>query len=180
MREQQLELIKEETRKCTKCGTIHPVVDFYLRKGKYGNPIRSSWCRACHAKVQLAWNAKHVESIKEYRRLWARQDRQKKYDKYRKYEIRKKCKKFGTTEEWYYSRLKEQNDLCAICGQPETSMHPSQTSRVMPLSIDHNHVTGKVRGLLCWKCNTQLHVIERGGNWIEKASGYLRKHSEGD
>jgi hypothetical protein len=52
--------------------------------------------------------------------------------------------KFGITPEQYQEMLKAQNGVCAICFQKETRR---------ALSVDHNHITGKVRGLLCDDCN---------------------------
>jgi len=44
--------------------------------------------------------------------------------------------------------LEAQHGLCAICLRP-----PKEGKR---LAVDHNHKTGKVRGLLCWFCNKRL------------------------
>ena len=62
--------------------------------------------------------------------------------------------------------FKEQNGNCAICGLPELMQR---------LSVDHNHKTGTVRGLLCKRCNTRLSLIE-DAKFIIKAKAYLRKY----
>ena len=63
----------------------------------------------------------------------------------------RKCKmarKYGITPEEYTAMFLSQNGVCAICGTP-----PEAHKK---LAIDHNHITGKVRGLLCYKCNVML------------------------
>lgn len=58
----------------------------------------------------------------------------------------------------------EQNGKCAICWTETHDLH-----------VDHNHVTNKVRGLLCRKCNTALHAIE-DEQFMLLAIAYLRRH----
>jgi len=65
--------------------------------------------------------------------------------------VRHKLKKFGLTQEQFNTLLSQQNGLCAICGKPPKRV----------LAIDHDHVTGRVRGLLCSKCNLNLGFVEK-------------------
>lgn len=57
---------------------------------------------------------------------------------------------------------------CEICGNPPSGKRVN-------LSVDHDHVTHEVRGLLCSRCNLDLQAIERGPEWIEKALAYLKQ-----
>jgi len=58
----------------------------------------------------------------------------------------------------YVALAAAQKNVCAICEQPETHvMH----GKVKPLSVDHNHSTGSVRGLLCASCNHMLGHAKR-------------------
>jgi len=41
------------------------------------------------------------------------------------------------------------------------------------LSVDHNHKTGKIRGLLCTKCNTALGIMEENKELMLKLINYL-------
>lgn len=52
------------------------------------------------------------------------------------------------TAEEYDSLFEQQNGVCAICFQPETHFKF--------LAVDHNHITGEIRGLLCHSCNLSL------------------------
>src|SRR6266702_1023137 len=68
--------------------------------------------------------------------------------------------RYGLTEEDYNKKYEQQNGVCAICKKPETILH-NITKKVMSLSVDHSHITGKNRDLLCHVCNSQLvPVIE--------------------
>lgn len=64
-------------------------------------------------------------------------------------------KLYGLTADNYYGLLKSQGGLCAICKQPEKAKNRKF------LSVDHCHKTGKVRSLLCAKCNFLVGVYER-------------------
>jgi len=70
-----------------------------------------------------------------------------------------------------YNRMfNEQNGCCIICG-----VHQSKLTK--RLSIDHNHKTGKIRGLLCHKCNIGLGVFEDSIEILQKAIEYLKKEA---
>lgn len=60
---------------------------------------------------------------------------------------------YGVSLEWYNTQDEKQGRVCGICGKPK------KTKR---LAVDHNHRTGKVRGLLCMMCNRKiLGVMEK-------------------
>jgi hypothetical protein len=83
--------------------------------------------------------------------------------------LRQQLKKYGVTVEWYLRRLKLQNNVCAICGKPETN---TRNGKIKRLSVDHNHQTNRARALLCQSCNTRIGVLEDLG-WVAKAREYL-------
>jgi hypothetical protein len=68
-------------------------------------------------------------------------------------------RKYGVTREQYAAMFLEQNGVCALCGLPERFVNRIN-GLVDPLSIDHNHSTNHVRGLLCRNCNRQLAWYE--------------------
>lgn len=82
------------------------------------------------------------------------------------YEKSLSLRKFGLTFDEYINLRKTQNDCCAICGE-------SQENLAVGLNIDHNHVTGKVRGLLCNSCNTALGSFKDSEEILNKAINYL-------
>ncbi len=70
---------------------------------------------------------------------------------------------------------KEQDHKCAICGEPESQMRNGITRH---LAVDHDHKTGKVRGLLCSACNTALGKFDDDPAIIARAIAYLAKHAD--
>lgn len=89
---------------------------------------------------------------KEHRGDWTN----KEYCKFRRY---------GITKEEFHYLLKIQNNCCAIC----KSSDPKKSS----WSIDHDHRTGEVRGLLCHFCNTMLGFAKDNSIILRSAIDYL-------
>jgi len=81
-------------------------------------------------------------------------------------------KKFGITPEQYDKMLKTQNGVCAICHRPETN-HLRGILRC--LSVDHDHTTGVIRGLLCAKCNQGIGSFGDDPVRLIAASTYLNR-----
>ena len=73
-----------------------------------------------------------------------------------------------------YDRMwNEQQGYCAICGGVETLLSNGKTKA---LSVDHNHKTGRVRQLLCYRCNVMLGSALESEDILMKAISYLREH----
>ena len=66
-------------------------------------------------------------------------------------------KKYKITMDDFEKMLESQNRVCKICGMDGKS----KDNRRQHLCVDHCHKTGKVRGLLCMKCNTALGAFEK-------------------
>ncbi len=132
-------------------------------------PKKGKWrprCRACVSKQVREDNARHPERALAHQRVyWATHPQVK---------IRAGMKRYGTDEVWYAQQLKKQNGVCAICNQPERRRHPGKDAPVR-LAVDHDHVTGKVRGLLCWWCNSRVAHLE-DPVWMPAAMRYLKKY----
>lgn len=77
----------------------------------------------------------------------------------------------------YEKMLKDQNELCKICNKPETMLSNGKTKVLKRLAIDHCHTTGKVRGLLCHRCNTGIGGFYESIDLLNFAIDYLKKHS---
>jgi len=73
---------------------------------------------------------------------------------------------FDITFEDYNKLLEKQNESCAIC-------HRHQTEFDRALAVDHNHETGKVRGLLCLSCNNGLGRFKDNKDLLSEAIKYL-------
>lgn len=83
--------------------------------------------------------------------------------------------KYGITLYDFAQLRAAQNNLCAICQQPETTR--TNSGRVRRLCIDHDHRTNKVRGLLCVSCNRALGLLRDKPELLRKASIYLEQHA---
>lgn len=86
-------------------------------------------------------------------------------------------KKFGLTLEQYNEMLEDQKGLCASCDKSEMQIN-KKSGLVKMLSVDHDHKTGKIRQLLCNRCNIALGVVNDSVEWLEKLIIYLRLHGE--
>ena len=79
--------------------------------------------------------------------------------------MKPRAKQLGVDDDRYAEMLRAQNGGCAICG------NPPKTRR---LDVDHDHRTGRVRGLLCHRCNRALPSWVSGA-WLLKALEYLAR-----
>lgn len=70
--------------------------------------------------------------------------------------------RYGLTTEEFNLMLKLQHNTCAICINPA-------------VVVDHDHVTGKVRGLLCSQCNAALGFLEDNIVYLKNAIEYLEE-----
>lgn len=164
---------------CLKCKTQKMESEFHKnRNGKFG--LRS-YCKECSKKYSKKYReenannlrekgkkyrAKNADKIKEHNKKYNRENADK-LKKYRKKNIDKRRESslkryYGITLEDYNKFLEMQGGICAICGKPETK---SINGTLFTLSVDHDHKTGKVRGLLCKDCN--LGVGKLGDNLDE-------------
>ena len=82
------------------------------------------------------------------------------------YRIKSCVKKYGLSLEDFKKIFKEQNGCCKICGK-----HQSEFKK--RLSVDHNHSTGKVRGLLCINCNRGLGSFKDNIKNLKTAVVYI-------
>lgn len=87
----------------------------------------------------------------------------------RKHYNRVLLKKYGWTIEEWESVLASQGGGCAIC-----RCTPEQQTKMF--AVDHNHETGKNRGILCGRCNVALGLLGDSADVIDAAAAYLRKH----
>jgi hypothetical protein len=85
----------------------------------------------------------------------------------RKVSLRTQLKKYGATTELYTRMFNSQGGVCLMCGKSNENGYR--------LSIDHNHFTGKIRGLLCTGCNSKLGMVENL-EFLESAIKYLKEY----
>ena len=72
----------------------------------------------------------------------------------------------------YHDLLVKQDNKCAICKKEEAAKH--QNGKIKRLSVDHHHDSGKIRGLLCTKCNTAIGLFKESTEILLSAIEYLK------
>lgn len=182
--------MKVKTRTCTRCQHRFPEnrENFPVRDGAFRGQ-----CRDCYNKqkrnaeigrlndplYRLRHNKRKSHEKIQFRRANPTLQRERDREAWLK-------KVYGITVQWYDAKLKEQNKVCALCFEAHSRKH-WRSGKIEALHIDHDHANGKVRGLLCTKCNKLLGqfeillkmcepVVAIAGTWLEKAAAYLEKH----
>ena len=114
------------------------------------------------------WRIRNPDKMKAAVRAWV--DKNKNYvsTRHRKYELRNK---YNMTEIDYEALLLKQNKKCAICGTT------TPTGKWKVFAVDHCHVTGDVRGLLCNECNRGMGLLRDNAELLRKAADYLDNHT---
>jgi hypothetical protein len=88
----------------------------------------------------------------------------------------RKWRAAGVDATRYQEMLREQGGVCAICAQPERA--PDKASgKTKDLAIDHDHVTGAIRALLCSNCNRGLGLFNDDDALLAKAQAYVLQYS---
>jgi hypothetical protein len=144
-------LLKATHAKCTCCYLVKQIDDFY--KATHKKSGYRSTCKECDKAYHRKWYADNPEKAREQ---WVRAS--KKYDP----RPSRRKRLYGLSVEEYEALLKAQNNICAIC------------KAVFPDSVDHDHKTKKVRGLLCGNCNKGLGLLGDSIESLEDALNYLR------
>ncbi len=75
---------------------------------------------------------------------------------------------YGMTVEMYEDLLAAQNNACAIC-------KATRGAKRQRLHVDHDHATGRIRGLLCSACNRGIGFFKDSPNLLQTAAAYLAR-----
>ena len=132
--------MKIETKTCGHCKKEQSFSEFYKKKSGKQAGEYESWCKTCkNEKGRVIDRIRYrLECPKRYKLTdWKRQLKQ------------------IFTHGMYDRLFFEQKGCCAVCGK-----HQSELKKA--LGVDHNHVTGQIRGLLCSACNFLIGHLEKG------------------
>ena len=113
------------------------------------------------------WEWKESESSAD-KAAYARQWRRNNPDKDKNNTLKKH---YGITLDEYNEMARNQNNVCAICHNPEYSVDKDGGPRMM--AVDHCHTTTKVRALLCSSCNKALGGFKDDPELLRKAASYI-------
>lgn len=170
----------KKIRKLT-CGTClvrQSILNFSTnpsRKNGYHNQCRNC-AKINHKKWYNKNRKKRIKQTEQYRK-----DNFERLDKKRKEHYKLNRQKYADTERanrllrnygistaQYESMKEKQKNVCAICFKKET------TGKIKRLRVDHCHSTGKVRGLLCNKCNIGIGFLQDSLVLLKSAMKYLK------
>lgn len=175
-------------RTCSSCGESKSVDDFYGRTGRV-----SYECKACHSarkkRERLARKAAGVVApeglcsacgqtnpASEFRRNWAHASGLEfNCRDCVSHDNRKRLFNLAPAE--YAAKLHEQGGVCAICGNPEWT-RANNGSQIKALAVDHDHRTGRIRGLLCANCNKGIGNLGDSADRLIAAARYLLEYSD--
>lgn len=139
--------------KCVTCGIRKPTSEFYKRADRKSG--LSGSCKECTRERAARWYAENKDRASRSQAQWHARNRERQAHY-------KRRRQYGITDAEYKRMREEQGDRCAICGKDR------------PLVVDHCHDTGKVRGLLCNKCNSAIGYLGDDPTVIERAATYVR------
>ena len=132
---------------CTGCGEAKPRDQYNNRKrGKDG---LNSRCRPCVNAASTAWYRANTERARRNHREWTLRSL------------------YGIGEAEFQVLLEAQDGKCALC-----SLAFSQVA-TRNLCVDHDHVTGEVRGLLCRVCNRSIAQLGDNADGLRRALAYV-------
>lgn len=154
---------------CSKCGKELPSTTEFFCKHKSGKDGLAARCKECSNIYHREYNARHREHKNKLTNNWRKANPDRVRNIYLKHT-------YGITSEEYEKLLEEQKGVCLICGRPEKVSDGK--GGIKKLHIDHNHTTGKVRGLLCNDCNVGLARFNEDVCILQKAILYLEENND--
>ncbi len=147
-----LRIGKSPTKTCPRCKQILPRTVFQRRKGGKKDGLSFSYCPPCHKEY----------ARERSRKYWVTHPEKRPEQKLANRKV--KLKRFGLTIAEFEEMVQLQQRRCAICNDL-----PNREN----LDIDHDHKTGKVRGLLCSACNRAIGYMGDNPERLIKAANYL-------
>lgn len=167
-----------DPKRCLKCGKTKPLSEFTFHNREKGQ--HRNFCYDCEKVWTRKWQKSPEGSLK--RKQWIDQNKEK-IDAYKEiyrndpkkqaalkvYHRKYWLNKFGLTPDDYDEILRKQNGRCAICRSDRFD------KRRHALAVDHDHVTNKIRGLLCRRCNQAIGAFQDNPDLLRKAAQYLEQ-----
>lgn len=167
---------------CKDCGELKSLSEF--SKHPTNKDRHQQKCKKCCAVYQKNWLVTNRESNLIKQKAWyaANRDKQKVHsaawqkanpEKFKQYMRKVKLKqRYGLSVEQFDEMVQQQRGQCVICGTSEPGNRFNKPGRWY---VDHCHATGKVRGLLCAKCNAGLGFFGDDPVRLLKAAEYIRR-----
>ena len=170
----------EPRKRCNVCKELKPLSDFYRAAGMRDGHRND--CKRCNLSAKHERYVANPEPTKERVRQWQRVNADRHQATQRRIrqspEGRRRSRegylrrKYGITQADYDARLAKQNGGCAICGRAPAAKGS--------LHVDHDHESGRVRGLLCFRGNNALGDFGDGVGQLRRAIEYLQPLTDED
>jgi hypothetical protein len=141
-------------RHCRKCDQDLSIEDF--GKCARAKDKKKTVCKTCYNSYQSQWGQTHQTSK-------------------RKHLVKSK---YGLSWEEYEQKFLEQDGTCAICKCSLQLFTFEARTKLETAHVDHSHSSGKVRGLLCARCNSGLGLFRDNEVILKNATEYLKKYNE--
>ena len=138
-----------ETKVCKKCGENKPLSEYSKKNARGRKPALQPRCKTCANEDTLLW--REQQSIERLKDLYYKRT-------------------YGMSLEEFTFLLNSQQGRCKLCYR-EVTLDGLSPSRAV---VDHCHVNGHVRGILCNECNRALGYFHDNIQAIENAVDYLR------
>lgn len=151
-------------KRCTGCDEVKSLDDFAADGRKRDG--HQSRCRPCQAAEGRARSAQRraAQGLAPLRKLPPRHERDAAW--WKEYHLATYLKsRYGITIDEFQAMQEAQEGVCAICR--EVCIQKAR------LSVDHSHTTGKVRGLLCGRCNMGLGLAKDEADLLDAMASYL-------
>ncbi len=151
----QSDLFDNPAKRCNRCNLVVPLSNFRRDARSCHGYVKR--CKDCDRKIRHEIDKKHSPKRPKgrQRKSWLK-------------------RRFGITESDYNEILAGQGGVCAICKRTPDSL-PVRRGRIGFLDVDHCHVTGKIRGILCYLCNQGLGHLKDDPELLRVAISYLEK-----
>lgn len=147
-----------EPRVCKQCLEAKPVAEFWMADKERGY-LRPN-CKVCdkaYQRLQYARSAEFRKKARANSKKWAVAN-PRTPEKQRQYALKGM---YGLTLQTYEAMVVSQGGRCALCDTGKTGRdRPDSKWKAGHWNIDHCHETGRVRGLLCHKCNVRIGAYE--------------------
>lgn len=131
-------------KECSGCGVWKPETEFFRHPSTADH--LNPQCRVCTNERTKLWNKENPEKLRDRIRL----------------------SKYGITRNEWEQMFAAQDNMCAICKTQDPGLGANGQ-----WNTDHDHQTGKVRGILCWTCNTALGKFKDSTDILRSALAYL-------
>ncbi len=166
-------------KKCSKCGAPGP---FWKHKNKPDGLC--NYCVPCMKQMNQKWRASNQDKAKLATRKWKEANAERVLqnklhwasmnpDRVKASRMKSRLKKYGLDVGHWQLLFDQQRGQCALCRLPMEAAGRGAGSA----AVDHDHATGKVRGLLHNSCNQAIGLMREDPKLLRLAAKYLEKNN---